>query len=254
MNTNEVRTTVKARYTEIANQSCCVSAQRCGCGDEDPDTEHRSVALDFPRDIARTSLGCGTPIALAQLVPGEIVLDLGSGGGLDCFSAARAVGETGKVIGVDMTEEMIGLARRNRDKLRLENVEFREGYIERLPVESKSVDVVTSNCVINLSADKQAVFQEALRVLRPGGRLVVSDIVSEGRLPEPIARDPDAWAACIAGAVSVAVYTEMMMRAGFDDIEVLEKHDYAPAEWDRKSSASLSRIILRGVRPQQGDG
>jgi len=179
-------------------------------------------------------MGCGNPTAIAALQPGEVVLDLGSGGGIDCFLAARKVGPMGRVIGLDMTPEMIKLARRNAKKVGVTNVEFHYGEIEDIPLPDEAVDVIISNCVINLSPDKDAVFREAYRVLRPGGRMVVSDIVIHGELPELIRNRLDAWAGCVAGALDESDYLDKIRAAGFADVEVLSR-DYVKiseaAEW-----------------------
>ncbi|MBI3738938.1 MAG: arsenite methyltransferase, partial [Chloroflexi bacterium] len=166
------------------------------------------------------SYGCGDPVTIASLQPGQTVLDLGSGAGLDCFFAAKKVGAAGRVIGVDMTPEMIARARSSAKRLNLDNVEFRQGYLEELPVDSNSVDVIISNCVINLAPDKAKVFKEAFRVLKPGGKLAVSDIVTDGPLPEAIKKSLSAWAGCIAGALDVKEYQAAMESAGFANISV----------------------------------
>jgi SAM-dependent methyltransferase len=173
-----------------------------------------------PGDVASFSLGCGDPITLAALEPGQSVLDLVSGGGLDCFLAAKKVGETGHVIGVDMTPEMLEKARASAARMGLANVEFRQGFLEDLPVDDNSIDVIISNCVINLSPDKAKVFSEAFRVLKPGGVLAVSDIVTDGPLPDEIKQSLSMWAGCVAGAVDAADYIAMMEAAGFTDISV----------------------------------
>jgi len=180
----------------------------------------------LPTDIAGYSLGCGNPITLAALKQGETVLDLGSGGGLDCFLAARQVGEKGLVIGVDMTPEMLERARLSASRLGITNVEFRLGYLEELPVEDNTVDAVISNCVINLSPDKSKVFHEMYRILKPGGRVAVSDIVTNGPLPESMQKDMEAWGACVAGALDVSEYSNGLRQAGFSDITVLPKDDF----------------------------
>lgn len=169
----------------------------------------------LPQSVADFALGCGNPVAIAELEPGEIVLDLGSGGGIDCFLAAQRVGATGKVIGLDMTPEMIRLAQENARKIGAENVEFRLGEMEHIPVESNSVDVVISNCVINLSPDKDLVFREAFRVLKPGGRLSISDVVLLQDLPQEMKDSPEYWAGCIAGAPKRDVYLDNIRAAGF---------------------------------------
>jgi SAM-dependent methyltransferase len=175
----------------------------------------------LPEGESAVSYGCGDPITLATLQPGQTVLDLGSGAGLDCFFAAKKVGETGHVIGVDMTPEMIERAQSSARRLNLSNVEFRQGYLEDLPVETSTVDVIISNCVINLSPDKSKVFAEAFRVLKPGGKLAVSDIVTDGPLPEAVKKSLSAWAGCVAGAVEAQEYIEMMKSVGFTDISIV---------------------------------
>jgi SAM-dependent methyltransferase len=204
---------VREHYAERArNSSSC-------CGPQNV-LYSESLIADLPSEVANFTLGCGDPITLAELVPGETVLDLGSGGGLDCFLAARKVGETGQVIGVDMTPEMLNKARANAARLKANNVEFRQGYLEALPVDDHSVDVVISNCVINLSPDKPQVFREIFRVLRPGGRVAVSDIVTNGPLSEEMKNDMDAWGACIAGAIDMNEYTTELAQAGFGKVQV----------------------------------
>ena len=173
---------------------------------------------DLPATVTDVAFGCGNPTAIAALEPGQVVLDLGSGGGIDCFLAAKMVGPTGKVYGVDMTPEMISLARKNQAKVGAANVEFRLGEIEHLPLADATVDVIISNCVINLSPDKDQVFAEAFRVLKPGGRLQVSDIVWTEPVPEAIKEDIEQWAGCIAGALQEDDYLEHIRRAGFQDV------------------------------------
>jgi len=174
----------------------------------------------LPESVTEASLGCGNPLAIADLKPGETVLDLGSGGGIDCFLAARQVGPEGQVIGLDMTPDMIRLARRNAKKIGVTNVDFRFGEMEDMPLPDGSVDVIISNCVVNLSPDKDAVFREAYRVLRPGGRLSISDIVVDGDLPTMIRNSLNAWAGCIAGALDEAGYLGKIRAAGFERLEV----------------------------------
>ncbi|MFQ6101308.1 MAG: arsenite methyltransferase [Anaerolineae bacterium] len=190
---------------------------------------------DLPDSVTDVSLGCGNPTAIAELRPGEVVLDLGSGGGIDCFLAAEKVGPEGRVLGLDMTTEMIKLARRNAKKIGATNVEFRYGEMEDIPLPDESVDVIISNCVINLSPDKDAVFGEAYRVLRPGGRMTISDIVVNGELPQSIRDRLDAWASCIAGALDESDYLSKIRAAGFEGVEVLSR-DYVKigeaAEWE----------------------
>jgi SAM-dependent methyltransferase len=196
--------------------------------------------------IAQMSLGSGNPIALAELEPGETVLDLGSGAGLDCFLAARKVGAEGKVIGVDMTPDMMALARRNLENLRLENVEFREGRMESLPVPSASVDVVISNCVINLSPDKSVVLGEVFRVLRPGGRLRVSDIVWVRPRPEGDEVDLTSWTCCVAGALPADTFKALLDEAGFTEIGIEQDEPEEDRGW---TNADISARKPADARP-----
>jgi len=210
----------KSQLDKDAKTSSCCSGD-CGTGAAPQDRLYTDeFVADIASGIAEQTLGCGNPVAIAELQPGETVLDLGSGAGLDCFLAARRVGSAGKVIGVDMTDHMLELARRNQDKVGATNVEFRKGYLESLPVENASVDVILSNCVINLSADKAAVFREARRVLKPGGRFRVSDIVWL-REPTPQEKvDLTSWAGCVAGALTVTEYEQHLQEAGFTAVTI----------------------------------
>jgi arsenite methyltransferase len=223
--TDQIHDAVRRHYENaLADASCCGPSD-CGC-----DTGFYDAALtaDLPADVAGLSFGCGDPVTIAGLRPGETVLDLGSGAGLDCFLAARQVGPEGRVIGVDMTPAMLEKAEANRAKLGATNVEFRQGQIEALPVAGDGVDVIMSNCVINLSPDKEAVFREAYRVLRPGGRISVSDIVTEGAFTAGQRAQIDLWASCVTGAIDAADYVGAMERAGFVDVEVHDKVEAAP--------------------------
>lgn len=211
---------VREHYAARARSAdpCCGPSSCC-----DNTLYDDKLISDLPSDIANFTLGCGDPITLAGLRPGETVLDLGSGGGLDCFLAARQVSPAGHVIGVDMTPEMLSKARANAAKLNATNVEFREGYLESLPAEDATVDVVISNCVINLSPDKPQVFREIFRVLKPGGRVAVSDIVTNGPLPEAVQKSIEAWGACVAGALDANDYARGLTDAGFVDVHVQPK-------------------------------
>jgi len=220
MTTNTpIHEVVREHYAERikSNASCCGPDNCCST---DSNLYPEELIATLPEGESGISYGCGDPITLASLQPGQTVLDLGSGAGLDCFFAAKKVGETGFVIGVDMTPEMLERARGSAKRLKLSNVEFRQGYIEELPVESNTVDVIISNCVINLSPDKSKVFAETFRVLKPGGKLAVSDIVTEGEIPDAIRKSLSAWAGCVAGAVEVSEYTNMMKSVGFADISI----------------------------------
>jgi SAM-dependent methyltransferase len=223
-----VKETVREKYGQAAlrvatgGSSCCgASAASDGC--RDPITSNlydASETTELPEAAVKASLGCGNPAALAKLNPGETVLDLGSGGGIDVLLSAKRVGPGGKAYGLDMTEEMLALARENQRKAGVENVEFLKGEIESIPLPDNSVDVVISNCVINLSADKGRVLREAFRVLRPGGRFAVSDVVTRGEVPAEVRQSMLLWVGCIAGALEENEYKRMLGAAGFDSIEV----------------------------------
>jgi arsenite methyltransferase len=228
MDKGEIRRSVREGYGKIAKQdsSCCGSAKSCCGGTDSPQKISKGIGyteeeMNTVPEVANLGLGCGNPIALASLKEGEIILDLGSGAGFDCFLAANQVGKTGKVIGVDMTAEMLDRARENARKGNYDNVEFRLGEIENLPVGDRQVDVIISNCVINLSPNKKRVFQEAFRVLRPGGRLMVSDIVLLKELPEEIRNSVAAYIGCVAGATTKKDYLEAIQAAGFGETNVL---------------------------------
>src|SRR5687768_11351650 len=220
MTTNTpIHEVVREHYAErIRNSASCCGPSNC-CSTESS-LYPTDLLATLPDGESVVSYGCGDPITLASLEPGQTVLDLGSGAGLDCFFAAKKVGETGRVIGVDMTPEMIERAQSSAQRLNIQNVEFRQGYLEDLPVDSNSVDVIISNCVINLSPDKSNVFTEAFRVLNPGGKLAVSDIVTDGPLPAAVKQSLSAWAGCVAGAVEANDYIKMMEAVGFTNISV----------------------------------
>lgn len=235
----DVHEVVRQRYGSIAagqQESCCGASSDCGCNTTLYDS---ALIADLPVDVTGLSLGCGDPVSIASLKPGETVLDLGSGGGIDCFLAARQVGETGYVIGVDMTPEMLMKANANKVKMGVSNVEFRRGQIEALPVTDNSIDVIMSNCVINLSPDKPAVFAEAYRALKPGGRVSISDIVTEGDFSDELRADAAQWAECVTGAIDADVYTGMMREAGFGDIQIVDKTN---AEEVVERKAGMPRI------------
>jgi arsenite methyltransferase len=220
MTTNAtIHATVREHYAERIknNASCCGPSDCCSA---ESSLYPADLLATLPEGESTVSYGCGDPITLASLQPGETVLDLGSGAGLDCFFAAKKVGETGKVIGVDMTPEMIERARSSAKRLNLQNVEFRQGYLEELPIENNSIDVIISNCVINLAPDKSKVFAEAFRVLKPGGKFAVSDIVTDGPLPDSIKQSLSAWAGCVAGAVEAKDYINMLESVGLTNISI----------------------------------
>ena len=256
---DEIRQAVRQRYGRVAESD----GSGCGCGPACCDTppanaDTLSQALGYTADEVGTvprganlGLGCGNPQAIAALKPGEVVLDLGSGGGFDCFLAARQVGDTGRVIGVDMTPAMVSKARANADKGAYGNVEFQLGEIENLPVADGTVDVVISNCVINLSPDKPRVFTDAYRVLKPGGRLAISDVVAFAELPEHIRQDMALYTGCMAGASTVAEVEAMLRASGFIEIRVVPKdesksciRDWAPGSdvTDYVVSATIEAI------------
>ena len=224
----DIKQNVREAYGKIAQEgsSCCSSSSSC-CGDSNS-AESASQLVGYTEEELKSvpegadlGLGCGNPVALASLKEGETVLDLGSGPGMDCFLSSIRVGKKGKVIGVDMTPEMLERARANAQKGHYQNVEFRLGEIENLPLADNSVDVVISNCVINLSSDKKRVFQESYRVLKPGGRLMVSDIVLEKALPENLKNSNEAYCSCIAGAVLKNKYLQIIRNANFEDIKIV---------------------------------
>jgi SAM-dependent methyltransferase len=285
-----IKEAVRDRYGQIAHRfvqepagppkmSCCGPSQRAErkdesavrsacCGPQDTAVGQTEAARFYTADelaglpdtVTEASLGCGNPLAIAGLRPGEVVLDLGSGGGIDCFLAAKKVGPGGRVIGLDMTPDMIKLARRNARKLGVTNVDFRFGEMEDMPLPDGSVDVIISNCVINLSPDKDAVFREAYRVLRPGGRLSVSDIVVDGDLPDVLRSQLDAWAECIAGALDESVYLDKIRAAGFQHVEVLSP-DHSEVDdgtgWDQvqltmagdDGQGARDRLVENGLSP-----
>jgi arsenite methyltransferase len=232
-NSEQIRQSVRSRYGEIAKQSAsgcgCSSISSCCSAKLRPSEKISQILgysqeqLDSVPEGANMGLGCGNPQALALLKPGETVLDLGSGGGFDCFLAARSVGETGRVIGVDMTADMVSKARQNAEKMGAKNVEFRLGEIEHLPAADASVDVIISNCVINLSPEKINVFREAFRVLKPGGRLAILDVVALQTLPEKLKNDLSLISGCVGGTEKIEDIAKMLQKAGFSDIRIQPK-------------------------------
>ena len=274
MNEAKIRKHVRERYGGIARKggSCCDPGVSC-CASGTADTVGRSIGyseeeLKAAPQGANLGLGCGNPIALASLREGETVLDLGSGAGFDCFLAARAVGPSGRVIGVDMTPEMIEKARENARKGNYENVEFRLGEIENLPAADNSVGAIVSNCVINLSTAKERVFAEAYRVLKPGGRVMISDLVLSRDLPVAVAGSLAAYAGCIAGAVRKDDYLRLMENAGFRDVRFVQEDQYTfpvdesesyarsiaesfnvPLEAVREAAGAILSVCLFGVKP-----
>ena len=222
-----LKDTIREKYGEAATRAatgqpksgCCGTS--CGCGDPiTSDLYEAGETAGLPKEAVDASLGCGNPTALIELQPGQTVLDLGSGGGIDVLLSARRVGQEGKVYGLDMTDEMLALARDNQRKAGATNVEFLKGDIEHIPLPDNSVDVIISNCVINLSSDKPRVLREAFRVLKPGGRFAVSDVVVRGEVPDAIRRSVELWVGCVAGALEEGEYRGFLADAGFTDVSV----------------------------------
>ena len=239
----ELRETVRDRYADAArsvDQGCCAPAYETSTSNFGRDLYPTDDIVNVPTGASNASLGCGNPTAVAELSAGETVLDLGSGAGVDVLLSAERVGPTGFAYGIDMTDEMLDLARRHADEAGATNVEFRKGYIESIPLDDASVDVVISNCVINLAADKSLVFAEMLRVLRPGGRIGITDVVAADDLNAADRAERGNWVGCIAGALSFTEYEEGLRSAGFTDIEITVTHDVA----DEMHSA-----IVRAVKP-----
>lgn len=256
---DEIRAAVRQRYSRVAESdsagcgTACCEAPAVDAGLLSQRIGYTQEELDSVPKGSNLGLGCGNPRAIASLAPGETVLDLGSGAGFDCFLAIQQVGESGRVIGVDMTAEMVTKARRHAEKAGYHNVEFRLGEIERLPVVDASVDVVISNCVINLSPNKPQVFAEAYRVLRRGGRLAVSDIVATAELPPEVREDLAHYTGCMAGALTVGELESMLRAAGFDHVSITEKDGGSAfmREWDpdRNPDDFLMSADIRAVRP-----
>jgi ubiquinone/menaquinone biosynthesis C-methylase UbiE len=246
---DELKEKVNERYSEIAKQSssCCGTSSCCS---PNPVQQAKQVGyttdeLKSIPDSAIMGLGCGNPTGLAELKEGETVLDLGSGAGLDVFLAANKVGENGKAIGVDMSEEMVKRARKGAKEGGFKNVEFKVGEIEDLPLEDGSVDVIISNCVINLSTDKQEVFQEINRALKPNGRALISDLVSEKELPEDIRQDAKAWSECLGGVVQKDKYLDTIRSAGFEKIKVLEETKFSDPKIDERLTGKITSLKVR---------
>src|SRR5664280_2115754 len=248
MSAENIKEAVRARYGQAAlrvhtgGSSCCgaSAAVEGGCDPITSDLYDADQAHQIPEEALRASLGCGNPTALAQLNPGETVLDLGSGGGIDVLLSAKRVGPSGKAYGLDMTDEMLALARENQRKAGINNVEFLKGEIENIPLPDNSVDVIISNCVINLSADKDRVLREAFRVLKPGGRFAVSDVVTRGDVPEQVRKDMLLWVGCIAGALEESDYRAKLAAAGFEAIGVEPTRVY-------KVEDALSFLADKGI-------
>ena len=255
MSSQDLKEVVKEKYGQAAlrvtsgGSSCCGATPGNGCSD--PITSNlydSSQAQDIPEKALLASLGCGNPTALANLNPGEVVLDLGSGGGIDVLLSAKRVAPTGKAYGLDMTDEMLALANENKRKAGVQNVEFLKGEIENIPLPDDSVDVIISNCVINLSADKDRVLREAFRVLKPGGRLAVSDVVTRGEMPAEIRKSVLLWVGCIAGALEENEYRGKLASAGFENIELEPTRVYRVD--DAREFLSNQNIDVDAIAPQ----
>jgi len=253
MNSQEVKDFVKAEYGQAALQAKRGGSSCCGSVSERaaPITSNLYEVKEteaLPAEAVLASLGCGNPTALAQLNPGETVLDLGSGGGIDVLLSARRVGPTGMVYGLDMTDEMLALARENQQTSGLQNVEFLKGEVEEIPLASHSIDVIISNCVINLSSDKDRVLAEAFRVLKPGGRLAVSDVVVRGDVPAEIRHSVELWMGCVAGALEESAYRDKLGKAGFHDIEIIPTRIYRIE--DAKDFLAGAGLNVEALAPQ----
>jgi SAM-dependent methyltransferase len=267
MSDANIREAVREKYGEIARsieKTGCCGPTSCGCGDPISSNLYSDAeTAGVPAEAVAVSLGCGNPTMLAELKAGETVLDLGSGGGIDVLLSAKRVGPTGRVYGLDMTDDMLALARENQRKAGANNVEFLKGTIEEIPLPDNSVDVIISNCVINLSADKDAVLREAFRVLKPGGRFAVSDVVIQGQVPDEVRRSMELWVGCIAGALHDNDYIRKLTKAGFNKVEVepwrIYKYDDARAflteaglDADRiakEVEGQIASAFIRGTKP-----
>ncbi len=249
----QIKNEVKKHYAQIAEaeleqvESCCApsSKSNCACGPAEPAGDYSARDLRDVPESANLGLGCGNPVTFGQIREGDVVLDLGSGAGIDVFIAARQVGERGKVIGVDMTEAMIARARRNAEKVKAANVEFRLGEIEALPVEDGTIDMVISNCVINLVPSKEKAFAEVFRVLKTGGRFSVSDIVSDGTLSEKARQNAALWAGCVSGAIDRQQYLKIIRDAGFTDVRIVAERRGE----EKLEDASFSSVTVTGRKP-----
>lgn len=254
MKDKEIKDFIKKRYSKIAindnkeesNCSCCSGTSRV-----DEQAEAAGYTMEDLKSIPEEAvfgLGCGNPTALAELKKGEQVLDLGSGGGIDVFLAANKVGDTGRVIGVDMTEEMVQTAMINAGKGNYRNVEFKLGEIENLPIADNSIDVIISNCVINLTPDKSMAYKEAFRVLKSGGRILVSDLVTDGDIPDEIRKSFQAWSECIAGAMERQEYLETIKNAGFNNVEIIEAHYFTEPNMDERLVGKIISIQVKASK------
>jgi SAM-dependent methyltransferase len=244
MTNAEVKDLVRDNYAKVAqNATACCSSDCC---DEPSKLYNVELIKDLPAEVVMASAGCGNPTAIGELLPGETVVDFGSGGGIDCFIAAKAVGPEGKVVGVDMTLDMIKLARSNAEKLELSNVEFHLTEMEHTPLADDSADAIISNCVINLAPDKSEVFKEAFRILKPGGRAYISDMLLVNELPDEAREDKKNWVMCLSGAEPKDIYLGKMREAGFVDVQILED---TPWEGEQSWASDVHSMNIRAYKP-----
>ena len=249
----EVRRRYAARALQVVDPHAAGCCSGTGCDPISVNLYSAEELRQLPESAVQASLGCGNPTALASLAPGEVVLDLGSGGGIDVLLSAKRVGPTGFAYGLDMTDEMLALAERNRAAQGVDNVQFLKGHIEEIPLPESAVDVVISNCVINLAADKGQVLREAFRVLRPGGRFAVSDVVVQGKVPETLRTDMEAWAGCVAGALEEQEYRRLLTGAGFDPVEFEVTRNYDPEQLQESIGPGCCGSTV-GTAEDWGDG
>lgn len=251
---DEIKEIVKDRYSKIAKKEES-SCSCCGTGDPFEDAQKQLEAMGYTEEEIKSippeavfGLGCGNPTALAEISPGETVLDLGSGGGIDVFLASQKVGPNGKVIGVDMTPEMLEKAEKNASDCNFKNVEFKLGEIENLPIETNSIDVIISNCVINLTPNKLKAYSEVYRVLKNEGRILVSDLVTDGYIPDEIRKSFQAWSECIGGAMKQEEYIDTIKEAGFRDVEIVEAHFFTEPNMDERLVGKIISIQVKAVK------
>lgn len=249
MKDDKIKKFVKKRYGKIAEngKSCCPSCDSSSIIEQAKLIGYSEEDIRSVPEVSNMGLGCGNPVALASLKEGETVLDLGSGGGIDVFFASKKVGPKGKVIGIDMTEKMIKKSRETAKKYGYKNVDFRLGEIENLPIEDNSIDTIISNCVINLSPDKEKVFKEAYRVLKHGGRIMISDLVTEGELPDEIKKSFDAWAGCVAGALEKNDYLNKIRKAGFKNVKIVSESSY-DVDVSKELKGKITSVKVEGYK------
>lgn len=254
MKENEIKEIVRDRYSKIANKEES-SCSCCGTGNELEDAQKQLKAMGYTEEEIMSipseavfGIGCGNPTALAEIRPGETILDLGSGGGIDVFLASQKVGSDGKVIGVDMTPEMLERAEKNALEGNYKNVEFKLGEIENLPIENNSIDLIISNCVINLTPDKLKAYSESYRVLKNEGRILVSDLVTDGYIPDEIKKSFQAWSECIGGAMEQEEYIDTIKEAGFRDVEIVDAHFFTEPSMDERLVGKIISIQVKAIK------